>query len=153
MSKISEIKELKEEFSTNLNQSDKFEQTKGILQSFKSFCASHKLLLAGLAIPTALMINIGLSEPAPKASVDDMFVSAVQRAVDQEYDKIAKMSEPEKIAYTTEKREQSEASKARIVIHEIDYNLDAVNAVLAEREKGIKQPAQLDFKIKPKNNS
>lgn len=152
MSKISEIKEIKEEFSTNLNHSDKFEQTKGIFQNFKSFCANHKILLAGLAIPTALIINMGLSEPTPKVSVDNMVVSAVQRVVDQEYDKIAKMSEPEKIAYTTEKREQSEASKARIIIHEIDYNLDSINAVLAEREKGIKQPVQLNFKIKPKNN-
>jgi hypothetical protein len=152
MSKISEIKELKEEFSTNLNQSDKFEQTKGIFQNFKSFCANHKLLLAGLAIPTALIINMGLSEPQttqPKKSFDDMVVNSVQRLVDEEYDKMAKMSESEKIEYTAEKR--AKLNPTRIVIHEINYDLADVNAVLAERAQGIKKEVKLGFTV-IKNN-
>lgn len=153
MSKLSAIKEIKNDFSTNLKESDKFEGTKGILKNFTSFCANHKLWLAAIAIPAAIMMNVGLSEPAPKASVNDMFVKAVERSVDQEYDKMAKMSESEKFAYTAEKREEAAKSKARIVIHEINYDLDSVNAVLAERSKGVKQEVKMDFKILPKQKT
>lgn len=152
MSKLSEIKELKEEFANNLNQSDKFANTKGILQSFKSFCANHKLWIAGLSIPTALMINMSLSDSQPKQqkkSFDDMVVNSVQRLVDEEYDKMAKMSESEKIEYTAEKR--AKLNPTRIVIHEINYDLADVNAVLAERAQGIKKEVKLGFTV-IKNN-
>lgn len=159
MSKLSEIKELKEEFANNLNQSDKFEKTKGILQSFKSFCANHKLWLAGLSIPIALvMIDNAMLENARKPpTADEVFNSSMNQSIDKEYEKISKMSETEKAKYTAEKREKLK-SKA-FIIYELNYDLDAVNAVLAERKKNTKidylhlKEANLDYsKIEyPKN--
>jgi hypothetical protein len=59
------------------------------------------------------------------------------------------MSETEKAEYTAEKREKLK-SKA-FIIYELNYDLDAVNAVLAERKKNTKidylhlKEANLDY--------